>query len=219
MPRVKSINKLLRVSPKPVKYGVLMAEFIGTFALAYAVLASINGSLAPTVPTAVIAGLTLFLAVLSIGGISGSHINPAVTIGLFSVNRISLRDAVSYLVMQFAGAAMAWAAVTLLLQGNVLGVKDDTSNWTIFFGELIGTLIFTFGVAAAVEQGLQKISAAALVGGSLLLGIIFAAIASNGVLNPAVATAIGSASWAYLFGPIVGAILGMNLQHLMRKKA
>lgn len=204
---------------KPLKLGVLVAEFVGTFSLAYAVLASINGALAPAVPTAVIAGLTLALAVLSIGGISGAHINPAVTIGLLSIKKISLRRAVYYLIAQFAGALAALGIVTLVLHGHNIGVKSDVSNWTVFCGEMIGAIIFTFGVAAAVEQGLQKISAAVLVGGSLLLGLIFASIASNGVVNPAVAVAIGSSTWAYIFGPIVGAVIGMNLQHYMRKVA
>jgi aquaporin Z len=203
---------------KPIKLGIVIAEFIGTFSLAYAVLASINGAL-PSVPTAVIAGFTLFLAALSIGGISGAHINPAVTIGLFSIKKISGRDAAFYLVSQFAGALAALGVLSLVLHNHVIGVRSDTSNWTVFSGEMIGAIIFTFGVSAAVEQGLQKISAAALVGGSLLLGIIFASVASNGVVNPAVSVAISSATWGYLFGPIVGAVIGMNIQHYMRKKS
>jgi glycerol uptake facilitator-like aquaporin len=207
------------LSPETIKIGVLVAEFVGTFSLAYAVLASINGSLAPTVPTAVIAGFTLVLAVLSIGGISGAHINPSVTLGLLSINKISLRKAIFYLLAQFAGALAALGLMSLVLHGNLLSVKSDISTWKVFFGEMVGAIIFTFGVASAVEQGLQKISAAILVGGSLLLGLIFASIASNGVLNPAVAVAIGSSTWAYILGPIAGAVIGMNLQHYMRKSA
>jgi glycerol uptake facilitator-like aquaporin len=204
---------------KSVKIGVLIAEFIGTFSLAYAVLASINGSFAPSIPTGVIAGFTLLLAALSIGGISGAHINPAVTIGLFSIRKISLRNTVYYLIAQFLGAVAALGLVTLVLHGHAGGVKSDTANWTVFSSEMIGAVIFTFGVAAAVEQGLQKISGAVLVGGSLTLGILFASIASNGVVNPAVSIAINSSTWAYLFGPIAGAVIGMNLQHYMRKSS
>jgi glycerol uptake facilitator-like aquaporin len=203
---------------KPIKIGIIIAEFIGTFSLAYAVLASINGAV-PSVPTAVIAGFTLLLAALSIGGISGAHINPAVTLGLFSIKKISLRNAVFYLLSQFAGALAALGLIALVLHGHDHSVASDKSNWTVFSGEMIGAAIFTFGVAAAVEQGLQKISAAFLVGGSLTLGIVFASIASNGVVNPAVAVAIGSSTWGYIIGPIVGAVVGMNLQHYIRKLA
>ena len=211
------MKKVISSSQKPVKIGVLFAEFIGTFALSYAVLASINGSLAPQIPTGVIAGFTLLLAVLSIGEISGAHINPAVTIGLFSIRKISLRNAVYYILAQFLGAIVALGLISLVLHGNAIGVRSNVSNWTVFSGEMIGAIIFTFGIAAAVEQGLQKITLAVLVGGSLTLGIIFASIASNGVVNPAVSVAISSSTWAYIFGPVVGAVIGMNLQHYMRK--
>lgn len=214
----KATTKKVSVSKKQLKPGVLVAELIGTFSLAFAVLASVNGSV-EVIPTAVIAGFTLMLAVLSIGGISGAHINPAVTLGLLSVGKISLRDAAGYLVAQFAGAITALAVLSTLLQSEVIGVQSDTSNWTIFFGELIGAAIFTFGVAAAVDQGLERISTAALVGGSLFIGILFAAVVSNGILNPAVAITLQSATWAYLLAPIVGAVIGMNLQKFMRKAA
>lgn len=214
----KATTQKVSVSKKQLKPGVLVAELIGTFSLAFAVLASVNGSV-EVIPTAVIAGFTLMLAVLSIGGISGAHINPAVTLGLLSVGKISLRDAAGYLVAQFAGAITALAVLSTLLQSEVIGVQSDTSNWTIFFGELIGAAIFTFGVAAAVDQGLERISTAALVGGSLFIGILFAAVVSNGILNPAVAITLQSATWAYLLAPIVGAVIGMNLQKFMRKAA
>jgi glycerol uptake facilitator-like aquaporin len=204
---------------KTLRPGVLIAEFVGAFSLAYAVLASINGSFAPSIPTGVIAGFTLLLAALSIGGISGAHINPAITIGLLSIKKISFRSAVLYLIAQFLGAITALGLVMLVLHGHGIGAKSNLSDWTIFSSEMIGAIIFSFGVSAAVEQGLEKINSAVLVGGSLTLGILFAGIASNGVVNPAVAVAINSSTWAYLFGPIVGAVIGMNLQHYMRKLA
>lgn len=215
----KATKKKVSVSQIQLNPGVLIAEFIGTFSLAFAVLASVNGVISLQVPTPLIAGFTLFLAVLSIGGISGAHINPAVTLGLWSVKRISTSNALAYLVAQVVGAVAALAVVTVLLESSVASVKSDTSSWTIFFGELIGAAIFTFGVAAAVEQGFQQISAAALVGGSLTLGIIFAALVSNGILNPAVAITLQSATWAYIAGPIVGAVIGMNVQQYMRRSA
>jgi len=203
-----------------IKPGVLVAEFVGTFSLAYAVLASINGSLSSTIPTAAIAGFTLLLAALSIGGVSGAHINPSITIGLLSIKKIPPLKALFYLIAQFAGAVAALGLITLVLHGSIHhahGVASNISTLKVFSGELVGTGIFSFGVASAVEQGLQKISAAFLVGGSLFLGIEFAAIASNGVLNPAVAVAISSATWAYILGPVVGSLIGMNIQHYLRK--
>jgi glycerol uptake facilitator-like aquaporin len=58
-----------------------------------------------------------------------------------------------------------------------------------------------------------------VIGGSLFLGIHFAAHTSNGVLNPAVALGIGSFSLAYIWGPIAGAIVGALLYRLLSSKA
>ena len=61
----------------------------------------------------------------------------------------------------------------------------------------------------AVVLGLVPAAASGLViGGSLLLGVSWAAHTSNGVLNPAVALGIGSFSAAYIWGPILGAVIG-----------
>lgn len=199
-----------------VSPAALIAEFIGTFSLAFAVLASINGVLATQVATPVIAGVTLALAVLSIGGVSGANINPAVTIGLLSVGKTTVTNAITYIAAQVVGALAAFGAMTMLLDGEIVLIEESVSNFRIFSAEALGAAIFTFGIASAVHQGLERVSAAVLVGGSLFLGIVFAATVSLGVLNPAVALAISTASPAYIAGPIVGAIIGMNLQRWMR---
>ena len=56
-----------------------------------------------------------------------------------------------------------------------------------------------------------------VLGFALLVGIIVAAAGSNGVLNPAVALGIGSFSYAYLLGPVVGGALGMVLYSNLHK--
>ena len=56
-----------------------------------------------------------------------------------------------------------------------------------------------------------------MIGGSLLLGISVAAPASNGVLNPAVALAIGSVSASYIIGPLIGTVAAMLLyRHVLK---
>src|SRR5690606_27786993 len=75
--------------------------------------------------------------------------------------------------------------------------------------------VFTFVFAAAVYQSLEDGKKAALIGGGLFLGIIAASLASNAVLNPAIA--LGNQSWsrAYIFGPIIGGVIGFNLYVLL----
>lgn len=203
-----------------VNVRALLAEFVGTFGLTAAVLASINGSIA--VPTALIAGITLSLFVLSVGNVSGSHINPAVTIGMWSVKKIDTPDALGYLVAQVAGALLAGAVMqTLLGEAYANAAVDWFSefDWSVFSAEALGAGVFTFGIAGAVHHGLKDMSAAWLVGLSLFIGIVFAATVSNGVLNPAVAAGIESLDWSHLLGPIVGSVVGFNVyQALITEK-
>lgn len=182
-----------------------LAEFIGTFALAFAVSMSLAGSF--PVPTPVLAALTLGLFVYTVGHISGTHINPAITIGLLSINKIKLMDALYYIVAQFAGAALAFFLSGQLVARATLTVID--SPW-VLLAEAVGALFFGFGVAAVVYGKVPKEMSGLVVGASLLLGISFSALMNaNGVLNPAVALGIGSFGIMYVLGPVIGVSLGM----------
>ena len=195
-----------------VNVRALLAEFVGTFGLAGAVLASLNGTIA--VPTALVAGITLSLFVLSVGQVSGSHLNPAVTAGMWSVRKIDTPTAVGYLVAQFAGALLAGVVMQTLLDEAYVNLGVDWFNdfdWTVMAAEAIGMGVFAFGVAGAVHNRLEGMSSAWLVGLSLTVGILFAATVSNGVINPAVAAGIESLDWSHLVGPVVGSVVGFNV--------
>ena len=198
-----------------LKLRAYVAEFIGTFFLTFAVLVSINSDF--PISTPVIAALTLGLFVYSVGHVSGTHINPAVTIGLASIRKIDVANAVAYIVSQFLGAGVA-----MLLAGAVIvdieGVTQAT-NWTIFLAEIIGTAIFTFGIASVVYAKANEAMSGLVVGGSLLLGIsLSVGLGAAGVLNPAVAVGLGAFSSAYALGPIVGSIIGFNVYAFIRDR-
>lgn len=201
-----------------VSPGSVLAEYIGTFMLAFAVLASINGVVGEFIPLPVVAGFTLFLSVMTIGSISGSHINPGVTLGLWSLKKIDTVQALSYIIAQIAGAFSAAAVMNTFLDGAMLTVAAGDFDMRILFAEIVGMIIFTFGVAAAVLNEMDGVESAATVGGSLFLGIIFASVLSNAVLNPAVAFAIDSVSVTYLLGPVIGGMLGMNLYSYVKSQ-
>jgi glycerol uptake facilitator-like aquaporin len=188
----------------------LIAEGLGTFALALAVLTSLQSEM-PAVTTPVVAGLVLALFVYTIGSKSGSHINPAVTLGLWSINKIKTNDAVSYIIVQVIGALVAYGLVSTLVGGGAtLGMAPE--SMPIFFAELIGSLFFGFGIAAVVYNKVRDDASGLVIGGSLLLGIVLAVgLGSAGILNPAVALSLGSLNLSYALGSIVGVMLGMNL--------
>jgi len=194
-----------------------IVELIGTFALSFIVLLSISHSF--PVPTAVLAGLTLGLFVYSVGNISGAHINPAVTLGLLSIRKINIIDALWYIVAQCIGALIALFVVSTLFSLNH-PVFISVNTMQIFFAELIGAFFFTFGIASAVYGATPRDASGIVVGGSLLLGISMAAmLGSNGILNPAVALGIGSFNLVYVLGTIVGSVLGMNAYKMVHSKS
>lgn len=187
-----------------------IAELFGTFTLAFVVYVSIANELAWT---PVIAMLTLGLFVYSIGHVSGCHINPAVTLGLLSIKKINLSDAAGYIIAQFIGAALAMVVAKSVFGLGELGLLSgaDAGAMNVGLAEGLGMILFTFGIASVVYGKASKHMSGLVVGGSLLLGIMIATVASNGVLNPAVAYGIGSFNLMYLLGPVIGAVIGMQL--------
>lgn len=192
----------------------LIAEAIGTFALAFAVLSSLQ--IEAVIPTPVIAGLVLGLFVYSIGSVSGCHINPAVTAGLWSINKIPGNQAIGYIIAQLFGAIVAFAVVAGFYPEVSLGVVPESGG--VFIAELLGAALFTFGIAAVVYGKVHDAASGLLIGGSLLLGILAAVqLGAAGILNPAVALALGSISLSYVLGSVLGGILGMQVYRIFAK--
>ena len=187
-----------------------IAEFLGTFTLSFIVLAAMVEIAPLPLAIPVLAGMTLGLFVYTIGSISGSHINPAVTIGLLSIKKITTKDAAFYIVAQIFGAAVAVAVAKVL--GLALPLAVSTSFvWAIFMAEALGAFFFTFGIAAVVYKKVNDTFSGVVVGGSLLLGILVASLGgASGILNPALAFALNSVTLIYILAPIVGSVLGFQ---------
>src|SRR5260370_25844842 len=123
-----------------------MAHSVVTFALALGVALSLAGKF--PVATPVIAAITLGVCVYTFGGISGTHINPAITIGLLTAGKIKIMDAAAYIVAQFAGAAVAkYAAFCLLGSHPAVTVVDNVS---VLAAEALGAFWLATGVIAVV---------------------------------------------------------------------
>ncbi len=194
-----------------------IAEFIGTFALSFIILASVSAATPLPLPVAVLAGLTLGLFVYTIGGLSGAHLNPAVTIGLWSIKKVTSKDAVGYLLAQVFAAAVAIVIVRTLGMATPEAVSGAFGA-PLFFAEALGAFFFTFGIAAVVHGRVRDAISGTVIGGSLALGILIATLAgSAGIINPAVAFALNSMSFVYLVGPVAGAIVGFNAYRYLVK--
>ncbi len=192
------------------KIAALAAEFVGTAVLGMAVLSMAGRTSFPFFP-AIIAGLTMGLMVLVFGQISGAHINPIVTLGLWTMRKVQTAQAVVYIAAQMLGGVAAWQLSEYLLNQPLRNNAGAGLSWRILVAEAVGGFIFTTAVISAVSRAYEGAKLAFTTGAGLTLGIVVASLASNGIVNPAVAVAIQSWSWAYALGPVLGAVIGMNI--------
>lgn len=196
------------------KMAMIVAEFIGTFSLASVVLAMIGRTSFPFF-SAVIAGGTYGLMALVLGNVSNAHLNPAITISLWTQRQIDTVRAVVYIAAQFLGGLVAWTLSEYLLNDQLKSIAGDAFSERVLIAEAIGAFVFAFGMAAAISQAYRGLKYAVTIGGSLTLGILLATFAGNGLLNPAVALGVQSWNFAYATGPILGAVVGMSTYSLL----
>ena len=187
-----------------MKHARFAAELLGTFTLTLVVWLSVAFKM--DVPASFMAALTLGLFVYMVGGISGAHLNPAVTVGMLSIKKIKTNDAMIYIVCQLAGAALAMTIGRVLSQQ--LGSVSGQGNVVTAVGEALGAFFLTFAVASVTLQKVPAAAAGFVVGGSLLLGLFVASPFSAAILNPAVALGVNAFGPMYILGPLVGAVAG-----------
>ena len=151
---------------------IITAEAVGTFILTMvAVLATAYFMLPFYV------GLTLMLMVMAIGAISGAHINPAVTFGLWSMRKVKTVLVPFYWAAQFLGAMAAVVLIGAFSHGSYAIQFDHfmTFSWSIFALEMIGTAVFMFGIAAVLSRSDIKNTGKAIgVGMSLTIALLVA---------------------------------------------
>lgn len=218
---------------------VFVAELIGTFFLvlagtAAAVAASLNlpiaGLPADSLTVALSFGLSLIALVFALGHVSGAHFNPAVTIGLASTGKFPIKYVLFYILAQIGGAISA-AYTILYLYGEkaksmaALGATlpaKGVNGWRVLVAEAIVTFLLMLVIMAiATDSRTPKAAAGTAIGFTLTVGILIAGPLTGGALNPARALGPMIVSgkftdfWAYIIGPIVGAILAAVLYRVV----
>ncbi len=188
------------------EYKKYIAEFIGTFALVFvgAGAAAVSGNI---VAVALAHGLILAVMISQFGDISGTHINPAVTIGLLVGKKIDVQDAIFYLIMQLFGGIAAGILLFIVItptDGFTYGATQLAADVELYQGFLI-EMILTFFLASSVYQAAvyQK-------GGSitpLIIGFtLAAAIMMGGNLTGA------SLNPARTLGPLISQLLNGTME-------
>jgi MIP family channel proteins len=174
----------------------------------------------------------LMLLIAALGGASGAHFNPAVTVGMLSTRRIGFADACAYIRMQLAGAVLAVLVVNALMNTTgdaahfgatkmVSGRFLDGSAVKGMVAEAIGAFFLMWAIMGTVvnPRG-ERAWGALVIGATLGLAVMCIAPLTGAGLNPA--RAFGPAlfggfgpagDWllAFVVGPIAGAVLAAQL--------
>lgn len=225
-----------------------VAELIGTFGLVLfgcgsAAIAGVDtlGSLSGLglLGISLAFGLSVVVFAYAIGGVSGCHINPAVTIGVLVSGKISVKDAVIYIVAQVIGALLGAFVLQQILKGQLAGFTAGewaygSNGWgkgyqneygvtAAFLTETVLTALFLFVILGTTSK-LGNATMAGLAIGLTLVLIHLVAIPITGTsVNPA--RSIGPALlaggqalsqlWLFIVAPIVGAVVGAILWRIV----
>lgn len=210
-----------------------IAEMIGTMVLVImgcgsAIFAGSAGAAVGagvgTVGVALAFGLAVIAMAYTIGNVSGCHINPAITFGVFLSGRMNAKEAGMYMLFQVIGAIIGSALLyALVLLGNHIGPTTTGSNsfaegmmGQAFIAEMLFTFIFVLVVLGATDSKKGAGSMGGLAIGLTLVLIHIVCIPITGTsVNPA--RSIGPALfeggvalsqlWLFIVAPMVGAAL------------
>ena len=208
-----------------------LAEMIGTFVLTFlgcgaAVSLNCGTDTASVVGTAIAFGLAVVAMAYTIGGISGCHINPAITLGVFLSGRMNSKDCGMYMVFQVIGAIIAAALLALIVStdpglahGTQTGANACASENVVngLLAEIVLTFIFVLVVlgATAKTNGATNNFAGLAIGLALILIHLVGINYTGTSVNPA--RSIGPALfeggkalsqlWVFIVGPFVGGAL------------
>jgi MIP family channel proteins len=216
-----------------------LAEVLGTFALVFIGAGSVltnnyTDARFGVLGIALAHGIVLAVMISSTMGISGGHLNPAVTIGLLVTRRGTVGSAAAYIVAQLIGAALAALLLQALFPPGVaratsLGTPTIASSITL--GQAIGMeMVLTFFLVSAVfgtcvHPDNPKVAGFGI-GLVLVFDILVGGPLTGAAMNPARAfgPALVSGQWVghivYWVGPIVGGILaGLLWQYVFLPRA
>ncbi|TKY51456.1 aquaporin NIP5-1 [Spatholobus suberectus] len=206
------------------------AEFVGTFILIFAAAAGpivnnkYNGA-ETLMGNAASAGLTVMFIILSIGHISGAHLNPSLTIAFAAFRHFPWTHVPAYIAAQVSASICASYALKGVyhpfLSGGV--TVPSVSVGQAFATEFIITfnLMFVVTAVATDTRAVGELAGIA-VGATVLLNILISGPTSGGSMNPvrtlgpAVAAGNYKHIWIYMVAPTLGALVGAGVYTLVK---
>jgi len=212
----------------------LIAELVGTFffvTLGAGVIVTdyfTGGKTIGLLGIAVCHGLALSLAVTATMRVSGGHLNPAVTVAMWSLGKVNPPTAVAYILMQLIGSVLAaavlltifdrsvWDPVHLGTPGLGAGVHQSMGMWI----EIVATFFLLFAIMGTAVYAKSPIQIGGFgVGLTIFADILVVGPLTGASMNPA--RSFGPAlmsgfmrdHWIYWVGPIIGALIAANVYY------
>jgi len=219
-----------------------LAELVGTFVLVFVGVGSavFAGSHIGFAGVAFAFGLSLLVMVYTIGPISGCHINPAVTFGVWLSRRIGIKDAIAYVIAQIIGAILAAGVILFIARGIAVGYSasisglgsdgyglhspDHYSMAAGFVAELVLTAFFVLVVLGSTDKKAPVGFAGIAIGLALTMDHLVCIPITNTSVNPA--RSIGPALWVggwavqqlwlFIVAPLIGAAIAALVYKIIR---
>jgi aquaporin Z len=188
-------------------------------------------------------GLSLLVAAYAIGSISGCHINPAVTLGLWVIGKTKTRELPFYIVGQIVGGLIGALVIFIIAKSSAVSFSAKTSGFasngygihspggfplaTVCLAEIFFTAIFVFIIASTSRKSMPVGQTGLTVGLTLAVIHLISIPIDNTSVNPArsLAAAVFQGSWAlsqlwvFIVFPIVGGVLGAGIWKLLRPES
>jgi aquaporin Z len=201
----------------------LFAELFGTFVLVFAgtgaiVFDSVNPGKIGHIGVALTFGLVVLSMAYAVGSVSGAHLNPAVTVGLWAARRVPGKQVLPFVCAQVVGAfAASGLLLSMFPEHPTLGATlPHGPAWHSFVLEVWLTAVLVFVIlAVTIAEPSVRALGGVIVGAVIALEALFAGPISGASMNPArsLAPALASGSvqhlWVYVLAPIVGALMAV----------
>ena len=205
-----------------------IAELIGTFVLVFFGVGTAVFTGGDLVATALAFGLTVMVMSVTVGKVSGCHLNTAISLAMFLDKQIDAKKFAFYVVFQIIGAVIAGALIVCLTMGMTdfsfetvrnmdLGanfVHGTGKAWVGILAEVILTFIFVLVVFGATSKNSGAINAGLYIGLALTMVHLVGINLTGTSVNPArsIGMAIFSADylgdvWIFIVAPLIGGVL------------
>lgn len=202
----------------------LIAEFVGTFALIFIGAGAVAIGAGGLMGAAVAHGFVVIAFIYAYGHISGTHINPAVTLAFLIAGEIEFVVALGYWIVQFLGGILGAVLLNVVLPDpgdlgvTILTTEANGGAFTVTATQgLIVEIILTFFLVNTIFNTAVSGKAGNFAGLAIGLGLMFCIVMGGPLtraslnpartLGPAIVSGNYADIWLYFVGPSVGGIL------------